>query len=94
MGNRELRKKIINIEAEVVDVIPNDRSKAQKIVRTGSSYSVVIPSGWAMHFDDEIDTIKVLCRLRVPALGRIMYIYTHAMLVIGSDDFPLEKMVK
>ncbi len=94
MGMNNLRKMKLSLEADVVDIIPNDRNRAQRIQRQGNSNQIVLPSQWEMHFPDGAEVLKVLVKIRMPALGRIAYTEYHAMLVVETSDFPIEKMCK
>jgi len=89
-----LRKKKLSFEAQIVDFIPNEKDDCQKIFRFGSSNAVVLPNQWGMFFPDGDKVTKILLKVKVPALGRFAYAEYNCMLVVDSEDFPLEKLVK
>jgi len=97
MGTNNLRKqkfKLGHLDCEIVDIIPNERIPAQKIQRQGSSNQVVLPFQWEMHFTDNAEVLKVLLKVRVPAMARLANLEFYGMLVMESSDFPIERVVK
>jgi len=89
-----LRKKELSLTAEIVDFIPNEKDGAQKIIRFGSSNAVVIPNQWRMFYPDNEEVLKVLVKIKVPALVNLGHITYNGILIIDAKDFPLDKLVK
>jgi len=90
---KDLRKKKIEIKAEIIASIPNHEKGAEVVYKLGTSEGITLPANWRMLLPTNGDSIqKFLLKMRINTTP-FTYI-EHYLLLITAEDFPIEKVFK
>lgn len=90
---KDLRKKRIELKAEIVDNLPNHEKDAGVVMKLSSSKGISLPSNWQIFLPNSGDAIqKFLLKVKINT-SPITYT-EHAILMITAADFPIEKIIK